>query len=111
MTTTDTPPPVPGRLEVDASIKLIQENAQKIFTWRYDRERPQLVTLYNKANTSQWNSVTDLDWSTDVDPEVAVRSSPQQNVTSSSPAWPPRSRAPRSARGATRSSPSSASRA
>ena len=80
MSTTDVPS-IPGKAEVDASIKLIQENAHKIFTWRYERERPQLVTLYNKANASQWNSVTDLDWSTDVDPEVAVRSSPQQNVT------------------------------
>jgi hypothetical protein len=79
--TADTPPELPSDAEVDASIKLITENADKIFTWRYERERPQLVTLYNKANTSQWNSVTDLDWSTEVDPEVAVRSSPQQNVT------------------------------
>lgn len=81
MTTLDTPPELPSSHEVDASIKLIEEHAHKIFTWRYDREREQLVTLYNKANASQWNSVTDLDWSIDVDPEVAVRSSPQQNVT------------------------------
>ena len=33
------------------------------------RERPQLVSLYNKAAASQWNSVTDLDWATDVDAE------------------------------------------
>ena len=32
----------------------------------------QLVTLYNKAMASQWNSVTELDWSTDVDPEGLV---------------------------------------
>ena len=34
--------------------------------------RTQLVTLYNKAMGSQWNSVTDLDWDTDVDPEGLV---------------------------------------
>ena len=47
----------------------VHDHADRLFSWRYDRERPQLVTLYNKAAASQWNSVTDLDWSTDVDPE------------------------------------------
>ena len=31
--------------------------------WNYERERGQLVNPYNKAMGSQWNSVTDLDWS------------------------------------------------
>ena len=35
-------------------------------------ERPQLVTLYNKAMASQWNSVTELDWSIEVDHEMMV---------------------------------------
>lgn len=39
------------------------------FTWDYARSRPALVKLYEKAKTSQWNASTDLDWSTDVDPE------------------------------------------
>ena len=49
-----------------------------LFLWDYERDRGQLVTLYNKAMGSQWNSVTDLDWSTDVDPErlVAEQDSP-----------------------------------
>ena len=34
--------------------------------------RDQLVTLYNKAMGSQWNSVTELDWDTEVDPEAVV---------------------------------------
>jgi len=49
-------------------IKLITDNAQRVFLWKYDREREQLVTLYNKGMASQWNSVTDLDWSIEVDP-------------------------------------------
>jgi len=73
-------PPVPSKEEVDASIKLITDNAQRMFLWNYDRSRDQLVTLYNKAMASQWNSVTDLDWATDVDPEEVVRSSPQSNM-------------------------------
>jgi hypothetical protein len=74
-------PPIPDKAEVDASIKLITDNAQRIFLWNYDRSREQLVTLYNKAMASQWNSVTELDWSTDVDPEELIRTSPQGNAT------------------------------
>jgi hypothetical protein len=80
MTTTDIPP-LPSSDEVDATIKIITDNAQRVFLWNYDRSRDQLVTLYNKGMASQWNSVTDLDWSTDVDPEQLVRTSPQQNLT------------------------------
>ncbi len=54
------------------SVRVVHDHADRIFSWRYERERPQLVTLYNKAAGSQWNSVTDLDWSTDVDPERVI---------------------------------------
>ncbi len=72
---------LPGRDEVDESIKLITDNAQRVFQWNYDRDREQLVTLYNKAMASQWNSVTDLDWSTEVDPERLVNDTKTPNVT------------------------------
>jgi hypothetical protein len=79
---TDTPVrELPSRSEVDATIKLIDDHAQRIFLWNYDRSRDQLVTLYNKAMASQWSSVTDLDWSTSVDPEELIHTSPQQNLT------------------------------
>jgi hypothetical protein len=77
MTDTLTPPPLPGQREVDDTIKLVTDHAQRVFLWNYDRSRDQLVTLYNKAMASQWNSVTDLDWATDVDPEQLVLTSPQ----------------------------------
>ena len=60
---------LPDAKEIDASIKLVTDNAQRVFLWNYERDRGQLVTLYNKGMSSQWNSVTDLDWDTDVDPE------------------------------------------
>jgi hypothetical protein len=60
----------------DASIRIVHDHADRIFSWRYERERPQLVTLYNKAAASQWNSVTDLDWSTPVDPEKVTDDEP-----------------------------------
>ena len=63
---------LPGRTEIDATCRVIDDHCQSIYTWQYERTRPQLVTLYNKAAQSQWASVTDLDWSTDVDPESLV---------------------------------------
>jgi hypothetical protein len=64
---------MPGRAEADAAIKRVQNDADMIYAWNYARERDQLVTLYNKGVSSQWSSVTDLDWDTDVDPEQLVR--------------------------------------
>ena len=59
-------------LGADEAVKLVDDHAQRICLWRYDRERPQLVTLYEKAMSSQWSSVTELDWSTEVDPTELV---------------------------------------
>jgi hypothetical protein len=72
MTATDPVPALPSQAEVDASIKIVHDHADRIFLWNYDRDREQLVTLYNKAMSSQWNSITELDWSIDVDPEGLV---------------------------------------
>jgi hypothetical protein len=72
MTATEPAPALPDQDEVDATIKIVHDHADRIFLWDYDRSRDQLVTLYNKAMASQWNSVTELDWSTDVDPEGLV---------------------------------------
>src|SRR5581483_121261 len=71
---------LPGTAEVDATIKVITDNAQRVFCWNYDRSRDQLVTLYNKAMSSQWNSVTELDWSIEVDPEQLIQTAPQGNA-------------------------------
>jgi hypothetical protein len=57
-----------------ATVRVVHDEAERLFSWRYERERPQLVTLYNKATTSQWASVTDLDWATPVDPEKLIDS-------------------------------------
>jgi len=67
----DSIPPRDTALDIrpTADIRVVKDHADRLFSWRYERERSQLVTLYNKAASSQWNSVTDLDWSTDVDPE------------------------------------------
>ncbi|HLM29403.1 MAG TPA: ferritin-like domain-containing protein, partial [Acidimicrobiales bacterium] len=75
-------PGLPDQAEVDETIKIVRDHADRIFLWNYDRSRDQLVTLYNKAMASQWNSVTELDWSTDVDPTGLVdAATPLQQLT------------------------------
>ncbi len=74
MTTTDSSAP-PGAAGPDA-VRVIHDHADRLFSWSYERERPQLVTLYQKAAASQWNSATDLDWSIDVDPERVTADEP-----------------------------------
>ena len=82
MTATEPAPALPDQDEVDATIKIVHDHADRIFLWNYDRSRGQLVTLYNKAMSSQWNSVTELDWDTEVDPESLVdRSTPLMQRT------------------------------
>jgi hypothetical protein len=66
----------PVGVSVGDPVRVVHDHADRIFSWRYERERPQLVTLYNKASASQWNSVTDLDWSVDVDPERVTDDEP-----------------------------------
>ena len=58
--------------EADAVIHAVSSNPDAIFSWDYERSRPALVKLYEKAKTSQWNGETDLPWDTDVDQEKVV---------------------------------------
>jgi len=43
------------------------------FTWDYERSKPALSKLYEKAKGSQWNGATDLPWHLDVDQERMAR--------------------------------------
>ena len=61
--------------DADEVEHIVVDNGDAIFTWDYERSRPALVKLYEKAKTSQWNGETDLDWSIDVDPERMARES------------------------------------
>jgi hypothetical protein len=82
MTATEPAPALPDRDEIDDTIKIVHDHADRIFLWDYERSRDQLVTLYNKAMSSQWNSVTELDWDTEVDPEALVdKSTPLLQLT------------------------------
>jgi hypothetical protein len=51
----------------NAVLREVDLHTDVLFTWDYTRSRPQLVKLYEKAKTSQWNGSTDLPWETEVD--------------------------------------------
>lgn len=40
-----------------------------VFNWDYKFRHDELVRLYEKGKSLQWNAATDIDWSIDVDPE------------------------------------------
>ncbi len=42
------------------------------YVWNYGTVKEGLRDLYEKAKREQWNSVTQLDWATDVDPEAEL---------------------------------------
>ena len=67
--------------DVDEAIHTVQDNAEAIFTWDYEKgRRPALNRLYEKAKTSQWNGETDLPWDTDVDQEAVVMANATANL-------------------------------
>jgi hypothetical protein len=64
--------------DVDEVSHAVKDNAEAIFTWDYERSRPALGKLYEKAKKAQWNAQTDLPWDTVVDQEeVAINNALQ----------------------------------
>src|SRR4051794_41204584 len=55
--------------DVDEVVHTVRAEADALFTWDYERSRPALVKLYEKAKTSQWNATVDLPWDLEVDNE------------------------------------------
>jgi hypothetical protein len=73
------------RSELDAVIHQIDLDSEVLMTWDYQRARPALEKLYEKAKVSQWNGKTDLPWETVVDleqlgPELATASGRFQGI-------------------------------
>jgi hypothetical protein len=67
--------------DVDEAIHTVEDNAEAIFTWDYEKgRRPALNRLYEKAKRSQWNGEVDLPWDTDVDQEAVVVNNAVQNM-------------------------------
>ena len=64
--------------DVDEVEHAVRADADAIFTWDYERSRPALVKLYEKAKKSQWNA-NDLPWEIEVDQEKVARENQNQN--------------------------------
>ncbi len=64
--------------DVDEVVHTVRAEADALFTWDYERSRPALIKLYEKAKTSQWNAETDLDWSIEVDQAAVVLANQEQ---------------------------------
>ena len=56
----------------------MRADADAIFTWDYERSRPALGKLYEKAKKSQWNA-NDLPWEIEVDQEKVAAENQNQN--------------------------------
>jgi hypothetical protein len=63
---------------VDEVAHLVPTAADADFTWDYERTRPALGKLYEKAKTSQWNA-NELPWEIDVDQERVAEENQNQN--------------------------------
>lgn len=55
----------------------VSQSGGALFTWDYDRSRPGLSALYERAKGTQWNGA-DLPWDTDVDQESVVRANAER---------------------------------
>ena len=64
--------------DVDEVAHTVRAEAESIFTWDYERSRPALGKLYEKAKKSQWNA-NDLPWHIEVDQEKVARENQNQN--------------------------------
>src|SRR5437763_16650520 len=64
--------------DVDEVTHAVKDNAEALFTWDYERTRPPLGKLCEKAMKAQWNAQTDLPSETPVDQEqVAINNTIQ----------------------------------
>jgi len=64
--------------DVDEVAHTVRAEADAMFTWDYERSRPALGKLYEKAKTSQWNA-NDLPWDIEVDQEKVAEENQNQN--------------------------------
>ena len=64
--------------DVDEVAHSVPAHADATFTWDYERSRPALGKLYEKAKSSQWKA-DDLPWHIDVDQEKVAADNQNQN--------------------------------
>jgi hypothetical protein len=64
-------PTIPNA-SIDADLEVILTSFDSNYVWNYGSVKEGLRELYEKAKREQWNSVTQLPWNTDVDPESEI---------------------------------------
>ena len=52
--------------------EVLTTTTEVAYDWDYSAKRAELRTLYEKSKDLTWNARTDLDWSTNVDPESEI---------------------------------------
>ena len=57
---------------VDRGLESILTSVDTSYVWNYGSVKEGLRDLYEKAKRDQWNSTTQLDWSTSVEPESEI---------------------------------------
>jgi hypothetical protein len=57
---------------VNRELETILTSFDSNYVWNYGSVKEGLVDLYEKAKSNQWNSSTQLAWSTEVDPESEI---------------------------------------
>ena len=58
--------------ELDQELETILTSFDTNYAWNYGTVKEGLRDLYEKAKRDQWNSTTQLQWDTDVDPESEI---------------------------------------
>jgi len=58
--------------DTDQDLETILTSFDSNYVWNYGSVKEGLRDLYEKAKREQWNSTTQLDWTTDVDPESEI---------------------------------------
>jgi hypothetical protein len=57
---------------IDDDLEIVLTSYDSNYNWNYGSVKEGLRELYEKAKREQWNSVTQLPWQTDVDPESEI---------------------------------------
>jgi hypothetical protein len=57
------------------------------FNWEYDNGRDRLLSLYQKGKDKQWDQVSRIDWSLEVDPYDALGLPEETNAIFGTPIW------------------------
>ncbi len=74
-------------LPVDQTQWHVNGTPEIVFNWEYDDVRDNLLTLYSKGKSKQWDSAVRIDWSHDIDPENPMELEDHYLAIYGSPTW------------------------